>query len=62
MNRVIRKNMHLTDLAGVDTSSHVACTEHAVVQRASVDVRSVTFLLGDQEDASIQQLVGTVIL
>ena len=54
--------MCLTDLAGVNASSHVASTEHAVVQRASVDMRSVTFLLGDQEDASIQQLAGTVLL
>lgn len=49
-----------TNLAGVNASVHVACTEHAVIQRVSVHVRSFAFLLGDEENASVQQLVGAV--
>lgn len=60
MNTVIGRVTSFTDLAGVNTSFHVACTEHAVVQRVPVNVGSFTFLLGDQENTSIQQLVGAV--
>lgn len=55
-------SLSLTNLAGIDAPIHVACTEHAVIQRVSVHVGGFTFLLGDQDDASIQQLVGTVLL
>lgn len=49
-----------TNLAGVDASVHAACTEHAVIQRISVHVGSFAFLLGDEENAGVQQLVGAV--
>jgi len=58
----IHEEWHLTHLAGVDASSQVACTEHGVVQIASVDVGSSTFLLRDQEDPSIQQTVRPELL
>lgn len=49
-----------TNLAGVDASVHVARTEHAVIQHISVHVGSFAFLLGDEENTSVQQLVGAV--
>lgn len=51
-----------TNLAGVDASVDVACAEHAVIQRISINVGGFTFVLGDEEDASVHQLVRPVVL
>lgn len=51
-----------TNLTGVDASVDVACAEHAVIQRISVDMGGFTFVLGDEEDASVHQLVRPVML
>lgn len=56
------KTASLTNLAGVDASIDVACAEHAVIQRVPVNVGGFAFVLGDEEDASIHQLVRTVVL
>lgn len=57
-----RRTLALTHLTGVDASIDVACAEHAVIQRVSVNMGGFTFVLGDEEDASIHQLVRTVML
>lgn len=54
------KSSLFSNLAGVDAAVHVARAEHAVVQRVAVDVGSFAFLLGDEDNASVQQLVGAV--
>lgn len=62
MNLTLTQSDTSTDLAGVHTSMHVACTEHAVIQGVSVHMWSFAFLLRDQENASIQQVVASIFL
>lgn len=53
---------NISNLAGVNASVHVACAEHTVVQRVAVHVGSFAFLLGDEDNTCVQQLVGAVSL
>lgn len=57
-----KKTVSLTNLAGVDASIDVARAEHAVIQRVPVNMGGSAFVLGDEEDASIHQLVRTIVL
>lgn len=47
-----------THLTGVGTPLHDPCTQHAVVQHTSVDLRSFASRVGDQEHTSVQQVAA----